>query len=115
MWGYTPRLWLARQLVPLVAVEATAAAQFVPQPSASAMESDLDRLHADVESIGDVVVRESLVLTQDHNRAIGGRQARNVAVDAVVHFSSNKCLFHAWRLIRHRCLVVDRHVALVVE
>ena len=108
--GYTPRLWLAGELVPLVAVEVAAAAQVLSKPGASAVESNLDRVQADSERAGNLGVGESLLLAQDHDRTIARRQARNVLVDAVVHFSSNQRLLDTWRVIRYRGLVVDRYI-----
>src|SRR6266542_3139651 len=93
--GYTLQLWLAGQLVSLVTIDVAAAPQFPPEPSASAMESDLDRVQADSQGVGDLLVREALLLTQDHNRSIARWKVHNVPMDAVVHFLSNQLLFHA--------------------
>ena len=75
------------------------------------MESDLHGVERHAERIGDLLVGQALVLAQDQHRTIARRQARNVPVDAVVHFSSNECLVGAWSFIRDGRLLVDRHVA----
>ena len=79
------------------------------------MHSNLDRVQADSQHVGDLLIGQTLVLTEDHSRSIRRREGVDVPADALVHLLPNELLVDTERFLRGELQTFDRPLSLALQ
>jgi hypothetical protein len=66
------------------------------EPLARAVESDLYRVQADAERVGDLGVRQAFVFAQHEDRSIGCWKRIDVLIEAIAHFLLKHAVLRVW-------------------